>query len=66
MEILMLIVLLGIVGFQIYLLKCVKSYKKGSLKRELTYEEKKKQEKLRKNFENLMNYGYNDALKKKE
>lgn len=73
MEIFMLIVMAFIIIFQFYLLKIVENTKKlektqentveKPKKAELTEEQKKKQEKLREHFENLMGYGYEEALK---
>ena len=74
-----LLVLIAIVGFEIILIKAMemasdkeeamKEYEETqkieAKKTELTEEEKKKQKELRKNFENLMGYGYEDALKSK-
>ena len=73
MEVIMLIVMAFIIIFQFYLLKTVKNTKniekmqentvEKPKKAELTEEQKQKQEKLRKHFENLMGYGYEEALK---
>lgn len=61
-----------IIAIQFYLIKftvnlkeLIKTTEKPQ-KKELTKEQKDKQQKLRKHFENLMGYGYEDALKKKE
>lgn len=73
MEIGIFIIMAGIIGFQFYLLKSIKEVKKETptvvekpKQEKLTKEQKEKQEKLRKSFENMMGYGYEDALKKKE
>ncbi len=73
MEILILLMMFYIIGFQFYLLKLVKSSKEVKTiefkteekphETKLTEEQKKKQEELRKNFDNLMNYDYSQALK---
>ena len=70
MEIVILIVMLGILGFQFYLIKTIKEVPKVEpkieekpQKQELTKEQKEKQEKIRNHFENLMNYDYETALK---
>lgn len=73
---LIILIILGVIdlAFQIYLISLMKDKPlKYSPKTEekphedkLNEEQKKKQEELRKNFENLMGYGYEDALKKKE
>lgn len=74
-----LLVLLAIVGFEIILInamsiasekeEAMREYEEAqkieTKKTELTEEQKKKQEELRKSFENLMGYGYEDALKSK-
>ena len=74
-----LLVLIAIVGFEIILIKAMsmasekeeamreyeETQKIEAKKTELTEEQKKKQEKLRESFENLMGYGYEDALKSK-
>lgn len=64
MEIVILLFLLAVVAGEYLIIKYIKSvpYEKPKLNEE----EKKRQEELRKHFENLMNYGYEDALKKKE
>jgi len=73
MEIGIFIIMAGIIGFQFYLLKSIKEEKKETptvvekpKQAKLTREQKEKQEKMRKSFENMMGYGYEDALKKKE
>jgi flagellar biosynthesis component FlhA len=73
MKIGIFIIMAGIIGFQFYLLKSIKETKKEAptevekpKQAKLTKEQKEKQEKLRKSFENMMGYGYEDALKKKE
>ena len=43
--------------------KCHKKCEEKPKKVEISKEDKKKQEKIRKNFENLMNYDYDEALK---
>lgn len=50
---------------QIYLIYSIKQAKKPE-KPQLTDKERKKQEELRKHFESLMGYEYDDALRKKE
>ena len=75
MEIFMLIVMAFIIIFQFYLIKIVKNTKKlektqentieKPKKAELTEEQKRKQEKLREHFENLMGFDYEKALKSK-
>ena len=74
MEIAIFIMMIGIIGFQFYLFKCIKEkpakeepkvVEKPKVSK-LTKEQKEKQEELRKSFENLMNYDYVEALKKKE
>lgn len=59
------LLILGIDIYRIYIDRKPKPIEKVE-KPKLTKEQKKKQEELRKNFENLMGYGYEDALKKKE
>ena len=73
MEIGIFIIMTGIIGFQFYLLKSIKETKKETpkvvekpKKEKLTKEQKERQEQLKKAFENLMGYDYNEALKKKE
>lgn len=73
MEIGIFIIMAGIIGFQFYLLKSIKETKKETpkivekpKKEKLTKEQKERQEQLKKAFENLMGYDYNEALKKKE
>ena len=62
--IILLIFLLGIDGFNLYReLKTHKEVKPEKKVEKLTKEQKKKQEELRKNFENLMGYGYDEALR---
>lgn len=75
MEIFMLIVMAFIIIFQFYLLKIIENTKKlekmqentveKPIKAELTEEQKRKQEKLREHFENLMGFDYEKALKSK-
>jgi len=70
------LLLAGIVSFEVVLIKTMQMVKEKEetleykteekpKKVELTDEQKKKQEKLRESFENLMGYGYEDALKSK-
>lgn len=62
--ILLILINLGILLYvlmQINLLKCIPKEEK---KPKLTKEEREKQEKIKKHFENLMNYDYEQALKK--
>lgn len=73
MEIGIFIIMAGIIGFQFYLLKSIKEVKKDTpnivekpKQAKLTKEQKEKQGQLKKAFENLMGYDYNEALKKKE
>ena len=74
MEIAIFIMMIGVVGFQFYLLKSIKEkpvkeepkVKEKPKVAKLTKEQKERQEELRKSFENLMGYDYNEALKKKE
>lgn len=74
MEIGIFIIMAGIVGFQFYLLKSIKDVKEKETpkvvekpkKEKLTKEQKERQEQLKKAFDNLMGYDYNEALKKKE
>ena len=62
--IILLIFLLAMDGFNLYReLKPRKEIEKKVEKPKLTKEQKKKQEELRKNFENLMGYGYDEALR---
>jgi flagellar biogenesis protein FliO len=71
-----LLLLVGVVGFEITLIKTMQMVKEKEetleykteetpKKTELTEEQKKKQEKMRESFENLMGYGYEEALKSK-
>lgn len=65
-----LLLLIAVVGFEVFFICAIKvnqeveepTVEKPN-KAELSEEQKEKQEKLRKNFENLMNYDYNEALK---
>ena len=68
MEFFILLLLIAVVVGEFLIMQYVKYEPEESTKEKpkLTKEEKKRQEELRKNFENLMNYGYEDALKKKE
>lgn len=73
---LIILIILGVIdlAFQIYLISLMKDKpleyspktEEKPHKDKLNEEQKKKQEELRKSFENLMGYGYEDALKKKE
>jgi len=65
MAIFIIIMLVLIILFEFYCLKISKNAEELPKKVELTDEEKEKQESLRKNFENLMNYDYEIALKRK-
>ena len=68
-----LLILIAIIVFEVFIYCALKSEADKSMentvekpqKVELTDEEKKKQEKLRKNFENLMGFDYEKALKSK-
>lgn len=71
-----LLILVSIVIFEIFIVAslkvasdCEEVYEEKIIEKpkkvELTEEQKKKQEKLRESFENLMGYGYEDALKSK-
>lgn len=67
MEILTFILLIGVIGFQFYMFKLITNKEETPKEvKKLTKEQRKKQEELRKSFENLMNYDYSQALKKKE
>lgn len=74
MEIVIFIMMIVIIAFQFALLKSIKKeppkeepiVKEKPKTAKITKEQKEKQEELRKSFENLMNYDYNEALKKKE
>lgn len=63
-----------VIGSQYYLLKSLKAKPEKEEPKvvekpkpaKLTKEQKERQEQLRKSFENLMKYDYNDALNKKE
>ena len=69
-----LLVLIMVIIFEVYLVRLIKDSplrdepktEEKPHRGELTKEQKERQEELRKAFENLMGYGYNDALKKKE
>jgi uncharacterized protein YnzC (UPF0291/DUF896 family) len=74
MEIVLLVIILGLYLLEFFekrkLQKRInelneKNDKKEEIKPQLTEEEKKKQEKIKKSFNNLMEYGYEDALKGK-
>lgn len=68
-----LLILIAIIVFEVFIYCALKSEDDKTMentvekpqKVELTDEEKKKQEKLRKNFENLMGFDYEKALKSK-
>lgn len=58
---------MALIVIQIYFIVSIKKAKEPPKEKvKLTDEQLKKQEELRKSFENLMGYGYDDALKKKE
>lgn len=59
------LILVSIIVFEVCFLKVLKTPPIKIEEKETT-EDKIKQEELRKSFENLMNYDYNEALKKKE
>ncbi len=69
-----ILILIAIIIFEVYLVKLLKDtplrydakIEEKPHKEQLTNEQKKRQEELRKAFDNLMNYDYNEALKKKE
>ena len=64
---LILVILIGLTISQIYTFKLLKKTKVVTYKtveKKLTDEQIKKQENLRKSFDNLMNYDYEEALKK--
>lgn len=73
MEILV-IILFGVanIALQIYLIKTIEGEKvkiptvEKPHEEKLTDEQKKKQEELRKNFENLMGFDYEQALKRSD
>lgn len=64
--IILAIIDIGLSTYLVYLMRPKKEITPKVLPKVLNDKEKKKQEELRKNFENLMGYGYDDALKKKE
>lgn len=64
------VLFLIILGLQVYIIYKISkknvTVHKVIEKKELTEEEKVKQKRMREHFENLMGYGYEQALKKKE
>lgn len=70
MEILIIICILVQIFLTFYLIMSIKNEKKSGVikpqEEKLTDEQRKRQEELKKAFDNLMNYDYNEALKKKE
>ena len=69
MDYLIFLLLLVALGIEIYILKKDKKvveYKIVEKPVKLKKEDKEKQEKLRKNFQNMMDYDYEVALKSKE
>lgn len=74
MEIVLLVIILGIYLLEFFEKRKLqlkinelskKNEKKEENKPQLTEEERKKQEKIKKSFNNLMEYDYDDALKGK-
>ncbi len=71
MEIVILIIMCCVIFFQFYVVKSMEDIKERIEAKtvekphevKLTDEQRKKQEELRKNFENLMGYGYDQALR---
>ena len=71
MEVVIFLFLLAIVAGEYLIIRYIKEpveeiKEPAKEPHKLSKEDKKKQEELRKNFNNLMNYDYNEALKKKE
>ncbi len=64
--IILAIIDIGLSTYLVYLMRPKTDKAPKVLPKVLNDKEKKKQEELRKNFENLMGYGYDDALRKKE
>jgi uncharacterized membrane protein len=63
--IIVILILVAIIGFEICCLKMVPKTEPKPEIRKLTEKEKQKQEELRKNFQELMDYDYEKALKRK-
>lgn len=66
-----ILILIAIIVFEVFFICALKANKETEesiteekpKKAELSEEQKKKQEKMRESFENLMGYGYEEALK---